>query len=309
MIKPISKKDICAIVISYHPELNISDKISQLAKQVDRVVIIDNGSTSTELVSLIEISKHSSQIHLILNEENIGQAKALNMGVRYAKEHKYDWILTMDQDSLVSHMMIDNMAFAYQQCHETDQIVSICPVLASYDGVSPPSDDRLHLRSYSGKAIEGLYSPIKIVITSGNLVNVEVFDRVGLFEECFFIDYVDQEFSLRLFQAGYKIIQANKAILYHNLGNTTQHFFLGKQLLVGNNSSLRVYYFYRNGLAVYKKYLFSDFTWVAEDFIRGFVFNLAKIILFESERKDKLTKVMTGLFHGLIGKTGKCTSL
>jgi rhamnosyltransferase len=297
-----TKENICAVVVSYHPQSNIEGKITELIKQVAQVVIIDNGSNLQERVALTNSKLSSDCVSLILNEENIGQAKALNMGITYAKEHGYSWILTMDQDSLVAPEMIDNMSFIYRQCQEIAPIASICPALASYDGVSPPNCTELQLRSFSGKKIAGEYSFVKIAITSGNLIDINVFDQIGVFNENFFIGYVDQEFSLRLFQSGYKTVQANNAVLYHNIGDTTKHTFLGKQLMVSNSSSLRTYYFYRNGVMVYKKYIFSDFGWVAQDFVRGFLFNIVKISLFESDRKDKLLKACLGLFHGLIGR-------
>jgi rhamnosyltransferase len=300
-----TKENICAVVVSYHPESNIEGKITELIKQVAKVVVIDNGSSSEERVALTKASLDSSFVSLILNEENIGQAKALNMGVAYAKEQGYSWVLTMDQDSLVSPEMIDNMSIVYQQCKEIAPIASICPVLASYDGISPPPKTELQLRSFSGKKIDGEYSLIKIAITSGNLIDINVFNQIGVFEEDFFIGYVDQEFSLRLFRSGYRAIQANKAVLYHNIGDTTKHSFLGKQLMVSNSSSLRTYYFYRNGVMVYKKYILSDFGWVAQDFVRGFLFNIVKITLFESDRRNKLFNAYLGLIHGLIGKMDK----
>jgi rhamnosyltransferase len=303
-----SRENTCAIVVSYNPESSIFEKILHLLDQVSRVVVIDNGSSKPDRDPLIKVTQQSDRIHLILNEENIGQAKALNIGIKYAQEHKYCWLLTMDQDSLVAPDMLLNMSLAYQECDLPDRIVSICPVLASYDGIAPPSEDNIRFRSFSRAKIEGLYSVTKLVITSGNLLSVDIFDEIGLFEEDFFIDYVDQEFSLRLFQSNYKAIQANKAVLYHNLGNTTQHSLFGKQLLVTNNNSLRTYYFYRNGIVVYKKYFFRDFSWVIQDFIKGFIFNLVKIILFESERKDKLAKVFIGLAHGFTGRMGKYNS-
>lgn len=299
------KENTCAIVVSYNPQASIFEKILRLSDQVGCVVVIDNGSSKFDRDPLIKVTQQSDRVHLILNEENIGQAKALNIGVKYAQEHEYCWLLTMDQDSLVDPDMLVNMSLAYQQCDSPDRIVSICPVLASYDGIAPSSRDNVQFRSFSGTKIEGLYSVTKIVITSGNLLSVDIFDEIGLFEEDFFIDYVDQEFSLRIFQSNYMAIQANKAVLYHNIGNTTQHSLFGGKILVANNSSLRTYYFYRNGIAVYKKYFFSDFPWVLQNFVKGFIFNLAKIILFESERKDKLSKAFTGLVHGFTGRMGK----
>jgi rhamnosyltransferase len=307
--KSPKKENICAIVICYHPEASIKQKIGELLKQVDRVIVIDNGSCNHEKDYLHEVSRNCSQIDLIFNEENAGQSQALNTGIKQAKELDYRWVMTMDQDSLVAPGMVENMCRVYEKFTLHDKhVVSLCPVLASYDGVSPPTDEELQLRSFSGKKISGIYSWIKIVITSGNLLDISIFDKIGFFEEDFFIDYVDQEFSLRIFNAGYKAIQVNNAVLYHNLGNTTEHYFCGKKLLVANNSSLRTYYFYRNGLAVYRKYIFQDFKWVLQDLVKGFIFNAAKIVLFESGRKDKLLKASIGLLHGSIGKMGKYTS-
>jgi rhamnosyltransferase len=300
-----SQYNICAVVVCYHPESSITEKIIDLAKQVDKVIIVDNCSDKLERATLVRSSQQSEKVTMILNKENIGQAKALNMGVNQARDWNYSWVLTMDQDSLVAPDMVSNMSAAYHQCDQRESVMSICPALSNYDGITPPTLEKMRLRSFSGKKIEGFYSYTKIVITSGNLVSIYAFDQVGLFEENFFIDYVDQEFSLRLFRAGYKAIQANTAILYHNMGNTTKQSFLGKELLITNNSSLRTYYFYRNGIAVYKKYFFSDFPWVLQNFIKGFIFYMVKIIMFESNRKDKINKAWIGIIHGFIGKMGK----
>jgi rhamnosyltransferase len=299
-----SRSNICGLIISYHPDPSIINKILETLKQVDRVVIVDNGSDDLERQALLNASNQSDRLHLILNQNNLGQAKALNIGIKYIKELNYKWVLTLDQDSLMAVDTIDCMSVAYQECDRQDTIASICPVLANYDGISIPSDEDIQLRSFSGEKISGLYSSIKIAITSGNLINLDVFNDIGFFEEDFFIDYVDQEFCLRLFQHGYQTIQANNAILYHNIGNTTKHLFFGKSVLVANNSSIRSYYFYRNGIITYKKYFFKDFVWVCQDLVRGFIFNLAKIILFEADRKEKLNKICLGIGHGLISKSG-----
>lgn len=302
------QNNICALFIAYHPDESIFHKITETLKQVDRVVIVDNGSNDLERKALVDASLYSDRVHLILNQENLGQAKALNMGIEYIQRNNYNWILTLDQDSLVSSDMIDKMSEVYQKCSHRDTVASICPVLASYNGVSAPVENETHLRSFSGEKVDGSYSKIKIVITSGNLLNVDVFDVVGLFEEDFFIDYVDQEFCLRLFQYGYQAIQSNRAVLYHNIGNATKHSFFGKSLLTANNSSIRSYYFYRNGIITYKKYFFNDFGWVCNNIMRGFIFSLVKILLFESDRKEKINKILLGILHGFAGKKGEYVS-
>jgi rhamnosyltransferase len=304
-----TKSNVCALVISYHPESAIYSKVLAVISQVDRIFVVDNGSSEIEREPLVNARTYSDAVELVFNEKNMGQAKALNTGIELAKKCGYKWVLLLDQDSLLAENMVEAMSLCYKQYDDNQSVGSICPVLASYNGISPASLDSIELRSFSGIRVKGLFSLVKIAITSGNLINLDVFDEVGTFDEGFFIDYVDQEFCLRLSQASYKIIQANQAVLYHNIGNTVQHSLFGKRVLVANNSSIRSYYFYRNAIIVYKRYFFRDFMWVCQDLVKGCVINLLKIVLFESNRLDKSKKILLGLIDGLMNKSGEYKSL
>jgi GT2 family glycosyltransferase len=67
-----------------------------------------------------------------------------------------------------------------------------------------------------------------VVITSGNLLKVSAFERIGGFREDLFIDSVDFDFCLRLKKSGYRIMRCNQAILYHSLGERKEIQFRTK---------------------------------------------------------------------------------
>ena len=296
----------CAVVVTYQPDRQIIDRIMILLTQVNEVVIVDNNSNSVcrEYLKTIE---QSENIYLILNDKNLGIAAALNQGVRYALDRNYQWILTLDQDSIISSNFLEKMSIAYQDCTYQNVLASICPVLGLYDRANLDNYDRVikHRKCFqSDRAAVGTYTPTKTAITSGNLVKLEIFKTTGLFDENLFIDYVDHEFCLRIYKCGYKIIQSNDSLLYHQIGTPTEKVLFGHKIQVNNHNSLRKYYLTRNAIITYKRYFISDTLWVIKD-IKILLSYIVKMMLFEQDRLEKSRSVLLGLLHGAIGKTGK----
>ena len=59
------------------------------------------------------------------------------------------------------------------------------------------------------------------MITSGSLLALAVFRRVGPMREDFFIDAVDFQYCLRLRRHGYKVIETLLPTLIHPIGAPT----------------------------------------------------------------------------------------
>jgi rhamnosyltransferase len=296
----------CAVVVTYQPDRQIIDRIIILLTQVNEVVIVDNNSNSLCREYLEQPIEQSENIHLILNDENLGIAAALNQGVKYALNQNYQWILTLDQDSIISSNFIEKMSIAYQECTYQNVLASICPVLGLYNRDNLDRHEVIQHRKcfQSDLAAVGNYTLTKTAITSGNLVKLEIFKTTGLFDENFFIDYVDHEFCLRIYKCGYKIIQSNDALLYHQIGNPTEKVLFGHKIQVNNHNSLRKYYLTRNAILTYKRYCISDPIWVIKD-IKILLSYIVKMMLFEQDRLEKSRSILLGLLHGTIGKTGK----
>lgn len=98
---------ILAIIISYNPDLNrLYKNIEALVKQVDEILIVDNSSNN--ILEINNMKNNFDKVKIISHEENLGISISLNKGLEYARKNNYNWILTMDQDSICQANMINN---------------------------------------------------------------------------------------------------------------------------------------------------------------------------------------------------------
>ena len=95
-----SSNNICAVIVTYHPDIGLRERIEQIRHQVDKLLIVDNNSAS-DCVAMIQRISKDLDVDVIENESNLGVAEALNQGFKYAERFggKYSWVLTLDQDS------------------------------------------------------------------------------------------------------------------------------------------------------------------------------------------------------------------
>jgi len=290
---------VCAIVVSFNPDISILRNIAALSPQVDEIIIVDNGSNDSSKSYLEGIEK-SSTAKIIYNKENLGIAAALNIGVRHAIDSNYDWVVTFDQDSLATPNFIDSMLAAYNACTYKEDVALVSTTYLN------PKTHRLMIRSTVADN-SSLFAEVNTAITSGSLVKINAFQKIGLFDESFFIDYVDHDFCLRCRKFGYKLIESRKSVITHNLGNQTLHSFLWKKgIITTNHNHFRRYYISRNRIVVYKKYFLSNIKWIIRD-IKIHVKDILKIALFEQNARLKLIYITKGTYHGFIGRMGKYT--
>lgn len=239
------KSNLACIIVSYNIGYDIHKCYNAIKDQVDRVIIVDNGSNKETIQALKQIEENK-KTDIIFLDKNQGIAKALNEGVILARNKKYKWIITMDNDSEATKDMVCNMISVYNELpvDEKKDIVSIAPIFIDI------SDNEENLK----QNLDIKYSYVDLVITSGNIISLDIFNKIGMFREDYFIDYVDNEFCLRILESGKKIIQINQAILKHHLGNSLEKKIFFKTIKSTNHSPVRRYYLTRNSLDVANKY-------------------------------------------------------
>jgi rhamnosyltransferase len=290
---------VCAVIVSYHPADEIIENVVGLVDQVDEIIIVDNGS-GAQAHALLERLREYRQVTIVYCHENLGIAAALNIGVRRAHAAGYQWLATFDQDSKVTPGMISIMLQVYATYPEKNKVASLCPRYQDkITGIISGSELRVP-RGNSDR-----YAEATVVMTSGNLIKLEVFDTVNFFNEALFIDYVDIEFCLRCAAKGLRILEVEDAILIHSAGSPTRHRFLWKASAVTNHNALRRYYITRNAVYMYNTFIFVCPNWVWSNFKILFKIMILLIIL-EDDRKRKFKAIFLGLIDGLLGKMGKC---
>src|SRR5690349_2146326 len=89
--------EFLGLVVLYHPDEDVTRRVKTYIEEVSALLIVDN--TELRLPVLDQLKELDSNVTIISNAENTGIAHALNQGVDFGLAHKFDWILTMDQDS------------------------------------------------------------------------------------------------------------------------------------------------------------------------------------------------------------------
>lgn len=242
----IVDNSVCASIITYNPSKSrLEENIISLFKNgIDKIIIIDNNSKNVKdiiaLIKKLEIRKFI----VVLNIQNKGVAFALNQALNIANKHGYKWLLTLDQDSVCSSNYILEMSI-----HLNNQNVGL---------IYPENiqDDKRHKIVNSRKTIVQKIIDtyikkekkliLQMPITSGSLINIEASLNCGGFTNYLFIDSVDFDFNLKLYENKYKIISCSKVILYHELGAPKNKYFLGYNFSCSGHPAWRYYYITRN---------------------------------------------------------------
>jgi rhamnosyltransferase len=274
---------IAAVVVLYHPSPEVLDNILTWSAQVERVFAVDNSeSPSSDVIERLTVV--GNVIYLPLRQ-NVGIARALNMGAELAVKDGYDLLLTMDQDSRA----------------KPDMVARLLECAGAGEGKAAGIVAPFHLtRAVRRAPPETDYSEVMTPMTSGCFLSLNAWQEVGPFRDDFFIDFVDNEYCLRLRRNGYRVVRANRAILEHAVGDITRY----GPLIATNHSPLRRYYKTRNRFVVFREYLTTFPGHCLFDLVR-LVKEIGSIILFEQEKWTKLMMMWQGASDFRHGKMGK----
>jgi rhamnosyltransferase len=146
--------------------------------------------------------------------------------------------------------------------------------------------------NYEGSADGGKKGIIDWCITSGSYNNVNSWNTVGGFQEDFFIDYVDLEYSARVRHYGYNIYRAEKNVLNHEVGRINDYNIMGHKIFVLNHSALRKYYITRNTIVSHK--LFPREEFLSHPYLRTIKRSIL-VVLFEKDKYKKIVAIIKGI--------------
>jgi len=219
---------ILAGIVTYNPDTErLRQNIKAIAGQVDEIVIYDNGG--------LDRSLFGQSISIIGDASNKGIAAALNGICEYARQGDFEWVLTLDQDSVCPEGLID----AYTEHTMDCSIGMLCPAI---------TDRGYGTLSYDKGQDET--EEVDACITSASMIRLSAWEKVGGFREDFFIDMVDFDICWSLKENGYRIIRLNSKSLLQEIGHSKKVKLFGKEEVVFNHSPLRCYYMTRNTLAL-----------------------------------------------------------
>jgi rhamnosyltransferase len=289
--------DVCVILITYHPDAEFPARLNRIAPQVGAIIIVDNGSADAELHMLRGIAA-DPKVDLTQNFENLGVARALNLGIRRAVARGYSLALLLDQDTCVDADMVQTLLAIHAAFPERDRLAVVGSNFRDARRSSPGS---------AGREPAGeLWARAESVITSGSLLCLAAHADIGSFREEFFIDYVDTEYCFRANVKGYHVIKSQRPLMAHAIGALSEHRFLWLKKWTHNHSPDRCYYIARNNtvlLREYGKYRHSRLRWLLKSFNRCFRM-CKRVALYEETKVRKIAAIVSGWRDGVAGNMG-----
>ena len=291
---PPGPGSVAAVIVTFHPDPGLADRLRPLPDQVATILVVDNGSCPGELPAADDPA-FRGRIEIIANDENRGVATALNQGLGRAKERGFSWALTLDQDSSPLPNLVAAAARAFEAHPHRERLAAIgATAVSEGDPTTTPAPMSAPARAYR---------TLPTVITSGTLHSIPAWERLGGFREDFFIDCIDTEFCLRARARGLDVIQATEPALAHRIGAPSRKWVLGRWMLPTNHSPLRRYYVTRNRISFWRTYARTDGRFVLRD-MRQCLREWIGIAFAESDRPAKLRAILAGARDAALGRYG-----
>lgn len=288
-----------AVVSLFNPTEGVLANAAALLPQVDRVVVVDDGSPQ-DSSRMLEKLEAMGCVAVRLTE-NSGIAAALNAGISEALKTtpKPDFILTMDQDSMLDDGYVEALLTTAATAWTSGVPVGM---------IAPGSVRGLPVRR--AKVRHGIQlggEPIQ----SGLLLPVPVIERVGLLQASLFIDGVDSEFYLRCRSQGLEVALAPGASLGHSLGSKVPAQVFGRQLSIAGRAldvrtaaTWRYYYIFRNRILLARQYGRQFPLWTVKGFLADYR-HLAIVTLLAPGRRARLASALAGINDGIATRSGK----
>ena len=173
-------------------------------------------------------------------------------------------MMTMDQDSGWEKEQLEKyIALCIEQSEQDETIKSFAPTERNVSAVNHSTLGLWKRKLYKLITRKDYKEKVQLgfvdrTITSGNVIEIEAWQKVGCFEEVLFIDEVDHDFCYRLREAGFKILKS-EIVLRHEIQDGGKRTFLPYDLSKG--SPMRLFYIFRNRFFTAKKY-----PWAAKEF-------------------------------------------
>lgn len=218
------------VTVTYNSGRVLEDFLrSSLAQTLQdfRIYAIDNASSDDTVAQLRRVP--DPRLVLICNADNLGVAEGNNQGIRRAGEDGCSHVLLLNNDTEFPADLFESlMAFASGGSHP-----AVVPKIFFHDhpdriwcagGKFLPSRGYAGVHIGEGEVDSGQFDRDYVVEYSPTccmLIDMAVFERVGLMDVKYFVYLDDTDFCLRLKRAGIPLWYLHSTRLYHKVGSLT----------------------------------------------------------------------------------------
>ena len=273
-------KKVAVVILNF----KVKDEVIECVQSVEsstyknvEIIVVDNNSDD----GIDEAIKKFAEVDFIQNQENLGYTGGNNMGIKRALYKKADYVFILNPDTVIEKRSIENLV---KVADKGDGGICGPKILFGdketiwYGGGIIDLDNILGIHRGMDEKDKGQYDRVEeteFVSGAAMFIKAQVFNKIGFFDNQYFLYLEDMEFCFRAKKEGVGIIYIPQAIVYHKNAKST-----------GLGSPLQDYYISRNRLLFAFKYL----SW------RKRLVLLKHIILtsYFSTRRQALTDFLIG---------------
>lgn len=284
---------VSIVILNWNRKSDTQECLASLARIKTsfklEIIVVDNASTDgsrieiRRLLKKISFNKKNFRSELIKNKENLGFCGGNNIGIKHALNHGAEWVLLLNNDTLVDEDFLVNLIKEVQR----DSKVGIaCPKIYFAPGYEfkkevYSSKDKGKVIWYAGGVIdwdnvygsnhgvdevdEGQYDRVhEVDFATGAcmLISRCVLENVGYLDEKYFMYFEDSDLCQRAKREEFKVIYVPAAKVWHKVSQSSQiggslndYFITRNRLLFGMKyASLRTRFaLYRESLRMFWK--------------------------------------------------------
>lgn len=222
------------------------------------IVVVDNGSSFDNYAKLKESLKEEN-VKIIETGVNLGFAGGNNVGFDYSLDHLADYILVLNNDTIVDSQLLTNLI---KTAEEDKKVAIVSPKIYFAKGYEFHKEKYTKTQLgrvlwYAGGKMDwkniygnnrgvdevdlGQYNKKKeIDFATGAcfLVRASALKEIGVFNEKYFMYLEDADLSMRLQKKGWRIVYEPKAKLWHkvaqssSIGSDLNDYFISRNRLL-----------------------------------------------------------------------------
>ena len=238
----ISSTNCDVVIVNYNAGKLLPNCVSSaIAEGIDRIIVVDNASSDNSIEALEKQYSEKSFLTIIRNHENVGFARACNIGAELSSA---SCILFLNPDSELSDGALAKMLSTLESASDIGMVGGF---LSNPDGTEQPGGRRMFptpkrafMRAFGfsrlAKFFPEVFSdfllhkeacpkvPVVVEAISGAcmLVKRVAIDNVGLWDERYFLHCEDLDWCMRFQQKGWKIMFVPEAKVMHVWGGCSR---------------------------------------------------------------------------------------
>ena len=259
------------------------------------IIVVDNCSpdNSCNIVKTYVEESKAKNVIVLVSKENNGFSAGNNIGIKYAIDHDADYVLLLNNDTVVDPEMVSVLQ---KNCNDERITVpqiyyfSHPDILWYAGGKIDYKKGRFYHIGENESDINRYNKKCKVDFATGCclMISKSVIQKIGMLYEPFFMYCEDVEYSLRLQRAGISILYCPDAKLWHKVSSTS-----------GSKSKTNLYYGNRNRLYILKMYDFAFSAWVFTISTR-IIYYIRGLITHSDERI--IGRAIKDYYKGILGK-------